>query len=74
MTEPTLRDFLGGDSSIGGRTTDFEQVGYTLIGKLKDFYPPNEIPQDLLDAVYSILQNGMKLRNEVETFLRRFPK
>jgi hypothetical protein len=37
--------------SIGGRDTDFEQVGYSLTGIVKSIYPVNEVPETIARSI-----------------------
>jgi hypothetical protein len=55
--------WLDGDNpnTIGGRSTDIEQIGYSLRCRLKEAYEINAVPSELVteaNALVEILKHG----------------
>jgi len=56
---------------LGGRhTDDAEQLAQTLIHRLRESFPANEVPQDLLERAGSLLLIGQAFEGAADSLCR----
>ena len=56
-----------GSGEVGGRATDLSQVGYSLRGAVREHFPINGVPEDVVELL-DVTQNAL---NEAEKLVER---
>jgi len=68
-------DWLGDGNSptkIGGSSTDVSSIGYSITDAVKDWFPINEVPQEIVDKLEE-LQIALNVSDVmIEAFIRFF--
>ena len=61
----------GGETNrIGGRSIDIEQIGHTFLLYLREYYPPNEIPEDILNKCKRLIRLLEYSSEEINEFMK----
>lgn len=58
-------------SDIGGHSTDVSQIGYSIVRQMKEFFPPNGIPDHLLKESEEIINELQAAETHAVAFVKR---
>ena len=56
---------------IGGRATDVSQIAYSLRNIVREHFPINKVPRELVDTLNALFQTGEIYEKQIQEFIEQ---
>lgn len=66
---PNDKRWLDTPYEIGGRSTDVEQIGFSLYNKIKSIFPINEVPTEVKTKLDKVIKSLEMAEEEIEDLI-----